>query len=62
MAKVLTAASNECYKASIDATKSYRKDPEADADEFINTFINSRKGYYELQTYKEIVMQSPDVA
>ena len=58
MAKILTTASNDLYKESMDAWKHFRKEPSADPEEFVNQFINSRKGYYEMQAYKEIVMQS----
>ena len=59
MAKVLTAAANDHYKASMEHAKHFKKDAAADPEEFVNQFINSRKGYYEMQAYKEIIMQSP---
>ena len=60
MAKILSAASNDNYKESMEVAKNFRKQPEFDVDEFVTQFINSRKRSYEMQAYKDIVLQSLD--
>ena len=62
LAKVLSTAANEHYKASIDAQKTFRKEADADPEEYVKQFINSRKQYYELKAYQDIVKQSPQTA
>ena len=60
MAKILSSAANSYYKESIEVAKNFKKQPDADVDEFVEKFINSRKGHYEMEAYKDIILQASD--
>ena len=58
--KVLRAAANEKYKVGTQAQKNFNKGSGMTKDEFLDQFINSRKEFYALQSYQEVVKCAPD--
>ena len=57
MAKVLQAEGKNAYNESLSMTKSFKKG-EIDPNEYMNKFIASRKRYYEMKEYTEIILHS----
>lgn len=57
MAKILQAEGTSAYNESLHTTKSFKKG-EIDPNEYMNKFIASRKRYYEMKEYTEIILHS----
>ena len=58
--KILKAKANEKYKEGRKAQQNYNKGG-GTKEEFLEQFINSRKEYYQLAAYQEIVLYSSEV-
>ena len=57
--KVLKQAANEKYKQGRKAQQNFTKNA-GGKDDFLKEFIQSRKEYYQLQAYTDVVVQAPD--
>ncbi len=53
--KVLKTLANEKYKTGKNAQQSFCKNGAISKEQFMDDFINSRKEYYQLQSYIQIV-------
>ena len=57
--KLLKTLSNEKYKQGSQAQKSFNKG-NIGKDEFLQQYIDSRKEFYQIQTYVQIVAHAPE--
>ena len=57
MAKILQAEGSSAYNESMQTTKSFKKGV-IDPNEYMKTFIASRKRYYEMKEYTAIILNS----
>ena len=53
--KVLKDASKEAFKVGKQAQSDYNKGKVTDTDEFLKTFIDSRKQHFIMESYIEIM-------